>query len=140
MEGYRSGKQRRAEIKSARRVRRLEARKRCAMMALVPIGPVVRVDYNKLMASNSYGLSEFAQRGYYVDRAFSCCDCGAECVWTAEQQRWWYETLGGSQYAVAKRCRPCRQRERQRKEMARQVSQAGLSRKQARRAAPTHGY
>jgi hypothetical protein len=87
MEGYRSGKQRRAEIKSARRVRRLEARKRCAMMALVPIGPVVRVDYNKLMASNSYGLSEFAQRGYYVDRAFSCCDCGAECVWTAEQQR-----------------------------------------------------
>ena len=107
MEGYRSGKQRRAEIKSARRVRRLEARKRCAMMALVPIGPVVRVDYNKLMASNSYGLSEFAQRGYYVDRAFSCCDCGAECVWTAEQQRWWYETLGGSGNTPSpKRCRP----------------------------------
>ena len=90
------------------------------------------VDYSKLMSNNSYVSSEFAERGYYVDRAFSCCDCSAEGVWTAEQQRWWYETLRGSQYAFAKRCRACRQRERQRKELARQVSQAGLMKKRAR--------
>lgn len=90
------------------------------------------MDFSKLKANNSYGLSAFAQRGYYVDRPFSCCDCGAACVWTAAQQRWWYETIGGSQDAIAKRCRPCRQRERQRKELARQVSQAGWLKKQAR--------
>lgn len=98
------------------------------------------VDFSKLKANNSYGLSPFALRGYYVDQPFTCCDCAATCVWTAEQQRWWYETIGGSQDAIAKRCRPCRQRERQRKELARQVSQAGLLRKQARLAALANGH
>lgn len=128
MEGYTSGKQRRIQIKAARRQKRL----RRASPVFAPAGPAVPVDYSKLMSNNSYVSSEFAERGYYVDRAFSCCDCGAEGVWTAEQQRWWYETLRGSQYAFAKRCRACRQRERQRKELARQVSQAGLMKKQAR--------
>lgn len=131
MEGYKSGKQRRAEIKAARRVHRLAARA-AHRVVVPPPGPVVPVDYSKLKANNSYGLSAFAERGYYVDRPFTCCDCAAACVWTAEQQRWWYETVGGSQDAIAKRCRPCRQRERQRKELARQVAQAGWLKKQAR--------
>lgn len=131
MEGYKSGKQRRAEIKAARRGHRLAARVVNRIVVLPP-GPVVPVDFSKLKANNSYGLSAFAQRGYYVDRPFTCCDCAAACVWTAEQQRWWYETVGGSQDAIAKRCRPCRQRERQRKELARQVAQAGWLKKQAR--------
>lgn len=139
MEGYKSGKQRRAEIKAARRLHRLAARAANRVVAPPP-GPVVPVDFSKLKANNSYGLSPFALRGYYVDRPFTCCDCGTACVWTAEQQRWWYETIGGSQDAIAKRCRPCRQRERQRKELARQVSQAGLLRKQARLAALANGH
>ncbi len=131
MEAYKSGKQRRAEIKAARRVHRLAARA-ANRIVVPPPGPVVPVDFSKLQANNSYGLSAFAQRGYYVDRPFTCCDCGAACVWTAEQQRWWHETVGGSQDAIAKRCRPCRQRERQRKELARQVAQAGWLKKQGR--------
>lgn len=133
MEGYKSGKQRRAEIMAARRVHRLAARA-ANRVVLLPPGPIVTVDYSKLMANNSYGLSTFAQRGYYVDIPFTCRDCGTSGVWTAEQQRWWYETVGGSQYATASRCRACRLRERQRKALARQVSQAGLVCKQARRA------
>lgn len=132
MEGFRSGKRRRAEIKANRRARRLAARKRPALSVCVPSGPAVPVDYGRLADNNSYGMSDFARRGFYLDTAFTCCDCGAAGVWTAEQQRWWYETLVGSQYAGAKRCRACRLRERQRKELARQVSQAGRLRKLAR--------
>ncbi|HMW18810.1 MAG TPA: zinc-ribbon domain containing protein [Accumulibacter sp.] len=131
MEGYKSGKQRRAEIKAARRVHRMAARVASRVVVLPP-GRVVPVDYSRLMANNHDGLSAFALRGYYIDRPFSCQDCGAPCVWSAEQQRWWYETIGGSPHAIAKRCRPRRQRERQRKELARQVSQAGRLEKQAR--------
>ncbi|MBL8404747.1 MAG: zinc-ribbon domain containing protein [Dechloromonas sp.] len=139
MEGYKSGKQRRAEIKAARRVHRLAARA-TNRVAAPPPAPIVLVDYSKLKANNSYGLSVFAERGYYVDRPFICRDCGAACVWTAGQQCWWYETIGGSQETIAKRCRPCRARERQRKELARQVSLAGMLRKQARLAALANGY
>lgn len=28
---------------------------------------------------------------YYVDKPFQCIDCGKEEVWTAEQQKWFYE-------------------------------------------------
>jgi len=131
MAGYKSGKQRRTEIKAARRAHRLAL---CASSRVVvpPPGSIVPVDVSRLMANNSYGLSTFVERGYYVDMPFTCRDCGAACLWTAEQQRWWYETVGGSQYALAKRCRTCRLRERQRKEMARQVSRAGMLKKQAR--------
>lgn len=131
MEGYKSGKQRRAEIKTVRRAHRLAARA-ANRVVLPPPGPIVRVDYSKLMANNSYSLSAFAQRGYYVDMPFICRDCRAACVWTAAQQRWWYETLGGSQDAIAIRCRPCRQRERRRKELARQAWQTGWLEKLAR--------
>jgi hypothetical protein len=131
---FKSGKQRRAEIKAARRAYRLAERAVCAPVLPRP-GPVVPVDYSKLMANNSYGLSEFAWRGFYVDQPFCCCDCGAQCVWGAVQQRWWYETLGGSQYATAKRCTSCRVKERQRREQARQIAQAGLLEKQLRLAA-----
>jgi hypothetical protein len=132
MEGYKSGKQRRAEIKAARRERRQALRERSALLPALARGPAVPVDRARLMAHRSYGPSLFVLRGFYVDEPFRCSDCGAECVWTAERQRWWYEVAGGSQYAGAKRCHACRQRERQRKERARQASLAGSANKQAR--------
>ena len=132
MEGYRSGKQRRAEIKAARRERRQAENRRHPEPPRFAEGRAVSVDYGRLMANNSYGRSAFAERGYYLDLPFTCCDCGAQGVWTAERQRWWYECAGGSQYAGARRCRACRQRERQRKEQARQASQAGLMKKRGR--------
>lgn len=140
MNGFKSGKQRCAEIKAARRERRRTRQSACRTATRFPSGPMVPVDYNKLMPNNSYGMSDFALRGYYVDQAFRCCDCGAECVWTAERQRWWYETAGGCQYAIAKRCRACRLRERERKQLARQASLAGQLKKQASLAGSASGH
>ena len=46
---------------------------------------------------------------FYEDVPFTCVDCGCEEVWTAEQQKWWYETAKGYIFAIAKRCRACRE-------------------------------
>jgi hypothetical protein len=56
---------------------------------------------------------------FYEDKPFVCRDCGAPQVWTAAQQKWWYEEAQGYFFAVATRCRPCREAERARKAEAR---------------------
>lgn len=127
-----SGKQRRAEIQAARLERR-EARRRPAPAfprSLRPPGQAP-VDPSRLRPCNSYGEPDFVRRGYYEDMPFRCIDCGAEEVWTAEQQRWWYEEAKGYVYSTARRCRACRARERLRRENARRVHLEGLLRKQA---------
>ena len=53
---------------------------------------------------------------YYVDTPFTCVDCGVEQVWTAEQQKWYYEVAKGSIYGRAKRCRECRTKRREQNE------------------------
>jgi hypothetical protein len=45
---------------------------------------------------------------FYEDREFTCVDCGKREVWTAEQQKWWFEVAKGSIYSGAIRCRDCR--------------------------------
>jgi hypothetical protein len=52
---------------------------------------------------------------YYVDKPFRCVDCGKEEVWTAHQQKWYYEVAKGSIYGTAIRCRSCRQKRRREK-------------------------
>lgn len=47
---------------------------------------------------------------YYEDYRFHCVDCGTEQVWTAEQQKWWYEVAKGPIYSRAIRCRSCREK------------------------------
>jgi hypothetical protein len=54
----------------------------------------------------------YRPRQYYIDRPFKCVDCGSEEVWTAEQQKWYYEVAKGSTYAEPKRCRQCRLKRR----------------------------
>jgi hypothetical protein len=61
---------------------------------------------------NSYGSPDFVRRGYYLDVPFRCVDCNVEQVWTATQQKWWYEVAKGYVYSTAKRCLPCRQKRR----------------------------
>ncbi|MCA9203194.1 MAG: zinc-ribbon domain containing protein [Planctomycetales bacterium] len=39
-----------------------------------------------------------------------CVDCGKSQVWSAQQQKWYYEVAKGSLYATAIRCRECRQK------------------------------
>jgi hypothetical protein len=51
-------------------------------------------------------------RDFYEDREFTCRDCGKE-VWTATDQKLWFEEVGGSPYSGANRCAACRAAKRQ---------------------------
>jgi len=70
------------------------------------------VNRELLAPSNSYGEPAFLRRGSYEDAPFRCVDCGKDEVWTATQQKWWYEVAKGFAYSFAKRCRPCRRAKR----------------------------
>lgn len=111
-----SRKQQRAERKAARAA---------ALMQTAPVNPA------RLAANNSYG-PRFVLDGFYRPRPFFCCDCGAAQVWTARQQKWWYETCQGNVYSVAVRCLACRIRHRQKRAEQRQRTAEGLARKAAR--------
>jgi len=127
-----SGKQRRIEIMAARHARAGQvkaARSRPAVRRVAPAGSVL-VDATKLRGS-SWGLPAFAWQGYYQDAPFRCKDCGAEQVWTARQQKWWYEVAGGNYDCRAVRCKACRIKERARIAEARRVHMEGLARKRA---------
>jgi hypothetical protein len=73
------------------------------------------VDSSKLNMGNTYDSAP----EYYYDIEFYCSDCGSQEVWTAAQQKWWYEDAGGYFFTTAKRCRKCRKIERERKQNAR---------------------
>ena len=74
------------------------------------------VDESKLNMGNTYS----SPPDYYYDIEFICVDCGVEQTWTAAQQKWWYEDAGGYFFATAIRCRPCRQKEKDRKDKQRE--------------------
>jgi hypothetical protein len=92
----------------------------------------VRVNVEALAPNNSYGAPRFVDRGYYVDEPFTCAGCGVAQVWTAWQQKWWYEVAKGFAYSTAKYCRACRRREQARRAEARHVHFEGVARKRAR--------
>ena len=49
----------------------------------------------------------------YEDKMVPCSGCGRRILWTAEQQRYWYEDVKASVYAgVNLRCDKCRKRGR----------------------------
>lgn len=119
-----SGKQRREEIKAKRLVRLRAAQAPNPFMPTktVPLGAVA-VDPEQLAHNNTWGLLP----SFYIDTPFVCKDCGAHEIWTAKQQKWWYEIAKGPIDSRAVRCRPCRLVERARVEDARRVSQAGMA-------------
>jgi transcription elongation factor Elf1 len=92
----------------------------------------VVVNEGALRPYNSYGAPQFVYRGYYVDTPFRCKSCGKEEVWTATQQKWWYEIAKGYVYSTAVRCRSCRRKEQARRKEARRGQLEGLSRKLAK--------
>lgn len=102
-----SNKQRRAEIKQ-RRWARMERQRKAA---LLPAMPHAALAADTQLLALIHGPS-FCHVGYYVDISYSCCDCGAACVWTAQDQKWWCEQLQGNLYAGASRCKDCRARHR----------------------------
>lgn len=120
------GRERSAEV--ARR--RSDDSARLAAKAQAP-RPTTRANVNAalLRPTKSYGMPEFVSRGHYVDLPFACKDCGKQEVWTATQQKWWYETAKGDVWTTARRCRACRRREQARRTQARQVHLEGLARR-----------
>jgi hypothetical protein len=116
-----SNKQRRAEIKARRLDRAVPlAVARRAQRALKPGSAVHAWDEEPADLSvlrrwnNTYGLLPMR----YVARAFTCRDCGAEEVWTAKQQKWWYEVVHGPVDSHAVRCLACRRARRERLQRA----------------------
>jgi hypothetical protein len=136
-----SSKQRREEIKALRTRKAAQQTKRAAKQRLearqryladsVAAG-AVPVNASLLRASGSYSRPEFLTRGTYLDTSFTCVECGAEQVWTATQQKWWYEVAKGDVFATATRCRSCRRRERERQAEARRVHLEGIAKKKRR--------
>jgi len=63
----------------------------------------IPADVTKQLPNNSYSPPL-----YYEDTPFVCVDCGKEEIWTATQQKWWYEVAKGTIYSRAVRCRACR--------------------------------
>jgi hypothetical protein len=52
--------------------------------------------------------SDGSYRDFFEDLEFTCRDCGTARVWTAAEQKWWFEVAGGSLYSTAVRCAGCR--------------------------------
>ena len=130
-----SGKQRREEIKSKRKQTRSEtaiARDRAAARRRVRLE--LHLSTKTLLAPyKSYGAPDYVMRGYYQDVPFRCQGCGKEEIWTAAQQKWWYEVAKGYVYSTAKLCRPCRKKEQARRAEARRIHLEGVARKKAAR-------
>jgi hypothetical protein len=136
-----SGKQRRAELDARKKARaERSAAARAAGRAEADLAALQRerargvpVNREALAPHNSYGEPDFVRRGFYSDRPFECADCGKAEVWTAAQQKWWYELAKGDVFTTVRRCRACRRRERERRAEARRVHREGLARKRDRR-------
>jgi hypothetical protein len=129
-----SGKQRRAELKTKRKQR--EAKQQSLTTAPLstprPLG-IAPVNEDLLAPYKSYGAPGYVIRGYYQDLPFCCQGCGKEETWTAAQQKWWYEVAKGYVYSSAKLCRACRKKEQARHAEAKRVHLEGVARKRAAR-------
>ena len=94
-----------------------------APLAAGAIPPHAVAADKELLASlnNTYGLLP----DFYRDLPFRCRGCGGDEVWTAKQQKWWYEVAQGNINSTAMHCRACRRLEKARVDEARRVSEAG---------------
>jgi hypothetical protein len=109
-----SNKQRRAEIKAHRRARaaRADARLRAPDRQRHVCPHLLGTEPADLDVLGRYNNTWGPLPGFYVARPFTCRDCGSEEVWTAKQQKWWYEVVHGSIESNAVRCLACRRAHR----------------------------
>ena len=87
----------------------------------------------KLALNSRFYPPRFVELGYYADIAFQCASCGKREIWTATQQKWWYEVAKGTVDSNAKHCNPCRRAERLRRAEARRIHLEGVAAKFAKR-------
>jgi len=60
----------------------------------------------------------------YVDRPFHCADCAAKAVFSAAEQRHWFEKLGFLIWVYPKQCASCRAQRRRKKRSNRALADA----------------
>ncbi len=132
-----SGKQRRAELHAKKKARAAKSavQRAAAVQAELERATARSVAVNRaaLTPHNSYAEPDLVTRGFYADQPFKCVSCGKAEVWTPAQQKWWYEVAKRDVFTVARRCRACRRRERERRTEARRVHLEGLARRQQER-------
>jgi hypothetical protein len=120
-----SGRQRREEILDRRRQRaRIAKRSSFAPWRepdRVPAGAIPAEQAN-LLHDRTYG----PRPRFYVDQPFTCVECGTEEVWTASDQKWWYEEAKGKIATRANRCLACRRRRRLRRAQERRIHIEGM--------------
>ena len=125
-----SAKQKRTEIRIKREKRsrkkseKLAKADTTAKLTKRPIN-VVAANVEALAHNNTYGPLPL----FYVDKPFVCRDCDKAEVWTAAQQKWWYEVAKGYAWSTAVLCRACRRKEGARRAEARRVHLEGVARK-----------
>jgi hypothetical protein len=77
-----------------------------------------RLDYTTAQPANiSKQHYTVCPRHWYVDATFVCSDCSREFVFTANEQRFWYEDRRFWIDSLPKRCAECRKAERVRLEL-----------------------
>lgn len=129
-----SNKQRREELKAERELKRQKLaseKKQRKFNRLEKEGAVC--DPTQLTTDGSYDRPDYVGRGYYIDIPFTCKDCGKEEIWTAPQQKWWYEVAKGGVWTTARRCRDCRRIARQKKAEAQRVAKENTARNRLRK-------
>ena len=89
------------------------------------VGSVI-ANHSALEHNNTYGPLPL----FYVDKLVVCRDCNKEEVWTAEQQKWWYEVAKGNINSIAVKCRSCRKKDQERKAAARKIHLDGIAKKE----------
>jgi hypothetical protein len=110
-----SVKQKKQSLAATREVQRLRAAEKKRVQTIEEKRRLgVAVDLTKLSEYGPLTLPAFVGRGYYVDRPFKCKDCGKEELWTATQQKWWYEVAKGDVRSHATQCNACRRKRRER--------------------------
>lgn len=61
---------------------------------------------------------------FYLDRAMVCVQCGKQFVFSAREQKYWYETLKFNFHSVAVRCLQCRRQRRTVSGLRNQIAEA----------------
>ena len=126
-----SNKQKRQKLKLTRAEKKAELA-RIELLVGLKKGTIIAVDRSKVFSRSV--LPKIPD--YYRDTWFTCKDCGEQDLWTAKQQKRWYEEQGGEIEAIAIRCRACRRKEKLRRETARKIHFEGMARKRNPTAQP----
>jgi hypothetical protein len=114
------------KLQMSRAEKRLD-QERLELLAGLKAGTILPVDKAKVISRSV--LPRIPD--FYRDLWFTCKDCGQRDLWTAKQQKRWYQEQGGAIESTAIRCRPCRHKEKSRREQARKVHLEGLAQQPA---------